>query len=66
MYALENSLNITIQLNFIQYDNINKYITDFSPYLLDLNQYLDSDHIEMFDPDIIRDLCSYNDKLIGL
>jgi len=46
------------------YENV--YISMYSPYLLDLNEYLSKDIIDMYDPKIISDLCYYNNKLLGL
>jgi len=46
------------------YDN--KYTNIYGPYLLDLKNLVPKEHVDIFNPDIIRDSCVYKDKLIGL
>jgi len=50
--------------DLIFYDNI--YSRRFSPHLLDLYDYLDDDHIILYDREIILKSCVYNYKLVGL
>jgi len=42
------------------------YAQVYGEYLLDLKQYLDPSHIELYDPKIVSELCIYEDKLVGL
>jgi len=46
------------------YDN--DYKAEYSPYLMDLNYILTEQHINLYDPKIIKDTCIYHNKLIGL
>jgi len=41
-------------------------LKDMDQYLIDLNKYLEKDHINMHDPDILSVSCIRNNKLIGL
>eukprot|EP00833_Pecoramyces_ruminatium_P005016 jgi/Orpsp1_1/1179048/evm.model.c7180000067718.1 len=44
----------------------NSYTKIFQPYLLDLNKKLPDDHINMYDKNILSQVCRYQNKLIGL
>jgi len=46
------------------YDN--KYTNLYGPYLLNLKDYLPKEYIEMYDSKIVSELCSYQDKVVGL
>jgi len=41
-------------------------LKDMDKYFIDLNKYLDKDHISMYDPDILSVACIRNNLLIGL
>jgi len=42
------------------------YVALYSPYLLDLNNYLSYEFVEMYDSRVISELCLFNNKLIGI
>ena len=44
----------------------NSFLSEYSPYLLDLTEYISKDILDMYDPKIISELCMFDDKLIGL
>ncbi|ORX50629.1 periplasmic binding protein-like II [Piromyces finnis] len=44
----------------------NTYLQKYSPYLLDLSNYLPKDYIDMYDQKTISELCRYDNKLIGI
>jgi len=46
------------------YDN--SYTTVYGNYLLNLKNYLDPSHTEIYDPKIISETCIYENKLVGL
>jgi len=46
------------------YDN--RYTNIYGPYLLDLKDNLPKGFIEMYDSKIVSELCTYNDKVVGL
>jgi len=46
------------------YDNV--YSSNYSNYFLDLYEYLPKSHLDMYNDDIITNLCVYNNHLIGL
>jgi len=46
------------------YDNI--YSRRFEPYLIDLKDKLPEDYINEYNPNIISQACTYNNKIVGL
>ena len=42
------------------------YGKQYSPYLLDLREVLPEEHINMYNELILKEICTYNGKLIGL
>jgi len=42
------------------------YIIKYGPHLLNLNKYLDKDHINMYDSGILDSTCVYGNNLVGL
>ncbi|OUM65896.1 hypothetical protein PIROE2DRAFT_59740 [Piromyces sp. E2] len=48
--------------DIIFYDNV--YTNKFAPYLVNLRDYLPKEHIELFEPGITPEICTYNNKLI--
>jgi len=52
--------------NYDIYIYDSKYVNLYSPYLLDLNINLPKDHIELYNSKIIKETCTYKDKLLGL
>jgi len=41
-------------------------IFNYDKYLIDLNELISEENLNMFDPDIIHDMCTENGRLIGL
>jgi len=46
------------------YDNT--YTSKYSPYLMDLTEYISEEELKEFNPYIISKLCTYQNKLFGL
>ncbi|OUM68823.1 hypothetical protein PIROE2DRAFT_3341 [Piromyces sp. E2] len=46
------------------YDQI--YSNKLGQFFIDLNKYLDVNHIKMFDQNIIEQTCYYKDRLVGI
>jgi len=44
----------------------NEYIVDYDKYLMDLNEVISKEHLNMFDSEIIQEVCTKNGALIGL
>jgi len=42
------------------------YGNQYSPYLIDLKEVLPEEHINMYNKYILTEICTNNDKLIGL
>ncbi|OUM61738.1 hypothetical protein PIROE2DRAFT_12195, partial [Piromyces sp. E2] len=53
-----------VKYDFIFYDNI--YSSRYGPHLLSLNELLTKRHINMYNTEITKQSCSYQDKLVGL
>jgi len=43
-----------------------KYTSIYGPYLLNLNSNLPKEHIEMYNPRVLKEECTYNNELVGL
>jgi len=54
----------TEKYELIFYDNI--YSMRYAPHLLNLYDYLDEDHIILYDREIILKSCVSDDKLVGI
>jgi len=59
-YSLKNESPYDLYL----YDSRYTYL--YGPYLLDLNENLPKELIETYDTRILKEACSYKDKLVGL
>jgi len=46
------------------YDNT--FTSSYGPYLLDMSKYLEKDHIDMYNKQILSQIGYYKDKLVGL
>jgi len=44
----------------------NTSLSLYSPFLLDLNEHLPKSFINLYDPKVVRELCTYDDRLIGI
>ncbi|ORX79447.1 periplasmic binding protein-like II [Anaeromyces robustus] len=54
----------SIKFEIYFYDSL--YISDYEPYLLDLNKYIPKENIEKFDKNIFDQICTYNNRLVGI
>jgi len=53
----------------IKYDIVFYYNLDlqnFDKYFVDLSRWIDPDILQMYDPNIVSDICKKNNKLVGL
>jgi len=41
-------------------------IFNYDKYMIDLNEFISEENLNIFDPEIIHDMCTENGKLIGL
>jgi len=60
---IESSLRKS-KLDIYFYDN--KYTSIYGPYLMDLNKVLSKETIEINDPKILEETCTYNGQLVGI
>jgi len=50
--------------DFFFYDNM--YSPRFSPYFIDISEYLDEKHMNLYNSSIAKDFCKYENKWVGL
>ena len=64
--ALINQLYVkkTIKYDIVFYYNLD--LQNFDKYFIDLYQWLDREHIDLYDPQILSLTCVKNNKLVGL
>ncbi|ORX79009.1 periplasmic binding protein-like II [Anaeromyces robustus] len=46
------------------YDNL--YLSRFGPHLLDLNIHLSKEHLDLYNPNVLKQSCEYKNKIVGL
>jgi len=64
--SLKKSTNKNNNKAYDIYFYDNKYLNIYGPYLLDLKDLIPKDYIEMHDPRVIKEICTYNDTaLVG-
>jgi len=44
----------------------NAYTPKYGKYLLNLKDYLQEDHINMFEQNLLKETCVYDNKIVGL
>ena len=54
----------SVKYDLYFYDDI--YSNRFDPYLEDLNKYIEKEHVDKFDKNIINEISYYKDKLVGI
>ncbi|KAL6630325.1 periplasmic binding protein-like II [Neocallimastix californiae] len=55
--------------NSVKYDiyfYYGSYTEKYGPYFVNLEKYLSKEHIEKFDKDVIKNVCLYNNVIVGL
>eukprot|EP00833_Pecoramyces_ruminatium_P008684 jgi/Orpsp1_1/1182716/evm.model.c7180000082382.1 len=65
----ESTIDYLLEKHSKKYDIIYydvMYSPKYSPYFIDLSQYLSEDHIKMYSSGVAPDLCVYNGKWVGL
>ena len=62
----KNSNNEIHSTKFDIYIYDSKYTNIYGPYLLDLKNNLPEEHIEMYNPKVVSEICTYKDKVVGL